>query len=46
MVTPANLRRLREQAGLSQEELAERIGASAKSVRRWEGGKGGSRPSD
>ena len=39
-----NLREAREAAGLTQAQLAKRIGASQPSVARWESGDGG--PSD
>ena len=37
---PNELRILRESAGLTQAELASRTGYSAKTIHRWEGGKG------
>ena len=39
-VTGATIRNLREQKGLTQEELAERVHVSAKAVSKWETGKG------
>ena len=39
-VTGAVIRRLREQKGLTQEELAERLYVSGKAVSKWETGKG------
>ena len=39
-VTGAAVKRLREAGGLTQAELAERIGVSSKTVSKWETGKG------
>ena len=39
-VTGAAIRQLRENRGLTQAELAEKIGVSAKTVSKWETGKG------
>ena len=39
-VTGAEIRRLRERRGMTQEGLAERIHVSAKAVSKWETGRG------
>lgn len=39
-ITGAVIRRLREQKGLTQSDLAERIGVTGKAVSKWETGKG------
>lgn len=36
-MTPAELRAIRRQLGLTQTELAERIGVHLRSVQKWEG---------
>ena len=38
MATRVNVRELREQMGLSREEFRELLGASNRTVRRWENG--------
>ena len=38
MTIPANIRQLRKKAGLTQIELAEKLGVSIATLRRWEAG--------
>ena len=40
-IDPERVKRLRERLGLSQPELAQRLGVSTASVHRWETGKKG-----